>query len=235
MPIDIDLTQVDKESGKNWLVRSRRRARMRLRRRKEANRNREGGDKPLTEAVSESHTYSSTQLDLDDASYAGEEHDALGVILGEMASKIIDKDLDGPGRMAVEDMHLTTLYGLHDSSPDAVAELVRGFGPVSATLGATKVFEAGDPDSQRGGPEFDVVYVSIHGPDVSRLNMLLRQLPHSNKFVNFAPHICLAYTRPGSGWKYTDMLGVDGLKLTWDSLVFSSMDGERVMVSLLGE
>ena len=54
-------------------------------------------------------------------------------------------------------------------------------------------------------PEFDVVKLGvIKTPKLEEVNKRLSELPNSNQFPEYKPHITLAYVKKGSGQKYAD-------------------------------
>ena len=53
--------------------------------------------------------------------------------------------------------------------------------------------------------EFDVVKLGvIKTPKLEEINKRLSELPNSNQFPEYKPHITLAYVKKGSGQKYAD-------------------------------
>jgi 2'-5' RNA ligase len=54
-------------------------------------------------------------------------------------------------------------------------------------------------------PEFDVVKLDvIKTSNLEEINKRLSELPNSNQFPEYKPHITLAYIKKGSGQKYID-------------------------------
>jgi len=169
------------------------------------------------------HSFSSTQFNL------------TGKTLRDvqaLADTISDEDLAEKGRES--EIHLTVKYGLHTDDWQDVEDVVRGFGPVSVTLGDTSIFAAHENESQRGGADFDVVKIDVEGDRLRQLNRLLAErLPHTDSFPEYRPHVTLAYVMPGEGQKYVGMSDLRGTDCHFTTLVFSNQDGAEKVISLL--
>lgn len=169
------------------------------------------------------HSFSSTQFNL------------TGKTLRDvqaLADSIRDEDLAEKGRES--EIHLTVKYGLHTDDWQDVEDAVRGFGPVSVTLGDTSIFAAHENESQRGGADFDVVKIDVEGDRLRQLNRLLAdRLPHTDSFPEYRPHVTLAYVMPGEGQKYVGMSDLRGTDCHFTTLVFSNQDGAEKVISLL--
>lgn len=176
------------------------------------------------------HDYSSTQFNIIDAGYSRSQGSPL-TRLKAMAANIADEDLAEDGRE--ESPHVTIKYGLHTDKADDVAKIVKDFGGVQIILGKTFIFPAKEPDAQRGGVAYDVVNVAVEGEDIHRLNKLIADsLPHTDTHPKYVPHVCLAYVKPGKGEKYVGWNDVEGDKLNFTELVFSSKNREKTECKL---
>lgn len=95
--------------------------------------------------------------------------------------------------------HITLLYGLHeDVSLEDVKECFNGVSAddISLAVNSVSVFE---------NKEFDVVKLSIEeNPLLIELNRRLSNLPNSNEFPEYKPHITIAYVKKGLGRKYAN-------------------------------
>jgi hypothetical protein len=134
--------------------------------------------------------------------------------------------------------HITALYGLHADNPGQVRELLKDQPPITVTLGNASIFPAADTDASRGGAgDSDVLKVDVDSPDLHRINALLRQLPHTNDFPVYQPHITIAYLKRGEGKKYdgNNIPGVTGQTITLTSIAFSGKDGKQVEIPLTGK
>ena len=162
------------------------------------------------------HKFASTQFNLEDAAWSRDE-DPLPKIR-HMARQINDEDLADDGRE--EHPHVTVKYGLHTDDADEVAQVVRDFGPVQVTLGKTFLFP---------GEEYDVVNVEVKSPALVRLNKLISDsLECTDTHPEYVPHVCLAYVKSGLGKKYEGIDRVDGMRLTFQDLIFSDKRREKV-------
>lgn len=93
--------------------------------------------------------------------------------------------------------HLTLLFGLHQEVTDnQVQDCFRGFveDDFKVQITGVSIFE---------NPEFDVVKLEVEKtPKLIEVNKRLSELPNSNKFPEYVPHITLGYLNTGCGKKY---------------------------------
>jgi RNA polymerase sigma factor (sigma-70 family) len=180
------------------------------------------------------HSYASTQFDLDNAGYSrsqGNPVDKLKFMMGRIAPEDISKPT------ATNAPHLTVKYGIHGYvSPEQVKKVVKGFGPITATLGKTSIFPADSSAVEQGNDAHDVVKVDVHSPQLHVLNQLLADsLPHTDAFPTYCPHVTLAYCHPGYGGKYADMTDVEGMEMMLHELAFCDADGNRHIICLVDD
>ncbi len=165
------------------------------------------------------HKFSSTQLQL-----PPELAEAVKAFSRE---HIAEEDLAEKGYE--DDVHITVLYGLHTGDADDVRRVVNGFGPVQVRWGGISVFETDDGDC---------IVLDVLPGGINILNSRLREsLEYTSKFLEYKPHLTLAYVKPGEGEKYVQLL--DGRLplekyVNFDSLVFGAANGERVTIGLTG-
>jgi len=163
------------------------------------------------------HSFASTQINL------------LGTLKESLlmfGNSIPDDELAEDGRET--EPHVTVKYGIHDNTPDAIAELVAGTGEVKFELGSVAVFPA---DANR---DSDVVIVRVKSRDLVSLNAMIRDgVACTDTHPKYAPHVTIAYVKPGVGQKYLGRSDFKGQKATADSIVFSAADGSRTDISLL--
>jgi 2'-5' RNA ligase len=95
--------------------------------------------------------------------------------------------------------HLTLLYGIHDGVPDEdILKCFEGFVEDDFKVEINGV-------STFNNPEFDVVKLEIvKTPKLEEINQKLSQLPNSNQFPEYKPHITLAYVKKGKSEKYVN-------------------------------
>ncbi len=180
---------------------------------------------PVSDEVkveNETHSFASTQFNLADAGYPKAQGSPVDALKG-IAAKISDEDLAEKGRE--DESHITIKYGLHRPDPSAVVALVKDFGPVVVQFGKTAVFT--------GGKDGDVVYVVVESPRLRELNRLISDsLPHTDKWPEYKPHVCVGYTKPGTGEKYVGLSDAEGLHAAFKRLVFSAQDGTKTVIEL---
>jgi 2'-5' RNA ligase len=127
------------------------------------------------------------------------------------------------------DPHVTVLYGLHDEvGSGEVREKVEGFGPVEYRLGRTSLFTE--------NPDHDVLKISVTGRGLHDLNRRLAQLPHTNSYGTYKPHLTIAYLKKNDDnkrWSGDDRF--DGELITCNSVRFSSADKEHTRLELQTE
>ncbi len=154
--------------------------------------------------------------------------------LKRLADAIPDADLASDGRE--EERHVTVKYGLHTGDSNEVRRIVGMFGPVRVRLGRTSIFPAKEADVQRGGDQYDVVKVDVFGADIHRLNKLISDsLEHTDTHPAYAPHITLAYVKPGKGKKYVGDESVMGQEVVFGDLIFSDQEGEQTIIHLMDQ
>ncbi|HEX9997005.1 MAG TPA: hypothetical protein VGB45_07680 [Abditibacterium sp.] len=137
--------------------------------------------------------------------------------------------------------HITLRYGLHTSDPGEVAEKLSGRGGFRAAVSGVSYFAS----SETGRP-YDVVKLDVlgHDGDLSDIHSKLDELPHTDTFADYKPHITLAYVKAGCGAKYTGEFpfwnGSDSLDhglgenswLRFTDVRFSSQSGDATTIDL---
>lgn len=139
----------------------------------------------------------------------GDEADAV-LALGQ---RVAMRDLHEKG--LEYDPHITALHGLHEGTLPAVETVAKEFGAIPVWLGRVSVFPA-NPQKP-----YDVLKIGVHSPDLMRLNSKLRQLPNSNEYPSFAPHVTIGYLKPGRGEAYARRFGNVGKTFTVPCLLYS--------------
>jgi len=106
---------------------------------------------------------------------------------------------DGTGDYGLElEPHVTALYGIHDD--ETTLDDVKACLPITSTMSAlvtgTGFFEC---------PNYDVVKFEIHSPAIVQLNStLIGNLPYTNDYPDYVPHMTVAYVNKGSGSRYAE-------------------------------
>lgn len=127
-----------------------------------------------------------------------------------------------------EESHITVLYGLDTTNQQEVRNIVESSNPIEVTLGKISIFENED---------YDVVKVDVSGEQLNELNSRLDEsLDTPGKtFDTYEPHITIAYVKSGEGQKYVGNNSFEGQTLTLNELTFSSKDGNKTTIELLGK
>jgi len=156
---------------------------------------------------------------------------------GKIASKVIKwgKDNIAPediynadGKYGREDeIHVTVLYGIHDSSEKAAEEILRSERPIVLELGKVAIFN--------NNPQFDVVKIDVISPDLHRVRKELADaLEYTDKYPRYHPHVTIAYVKKGTGEKYEGGKYFDGDRISCDAVIFSSKIGKKTPIELYG-
>jgi hypothetical protein len=113
----------------------------------------------------------------------------------------IDKDdiyeISGKNYGLQERPHLTLLYGLHkEVSDEDILNCFKGFkiDDFKIKIKGVSIFE---------NKEFDVVKLGVENSEtLTEINRRLSELPNSNEYPDYKPHLTLAYLKKGRGKKY---------------------------------
>jgi len=108
-------------------------------------------------------------------------------------------EVEGDRSYGIQDNpHVTILYGLHATvSPEDLKAVLDSFeGEIKVKIGGIGIFE---------NDGFDVVKLNVI-PDggLQQLHDMISQLPNSDQYPEYKPHITIAYVRKGCGKKYED-------------------------------
>lgn len=138
--------------------------------------------------------------------------------------QIKDKDIyvayNDPTFGREDEIHVTILYGLHAESPSSTIELLKNQGPIKAKLGRVGIFT--NPKN------FDVLMIQVESEDLKNLNKLITSnMPHTNKYGMYKPHVTVAYVKKGRGWKHFGMSKWNGIEFECKHAVFSSKNGSK--------
>lgn len=125
-----------------------------------------------------------------------------------------------------DELHVTCKFGLHTADPAEVSRIVSGFGPVELGLGRTMIFPA---------PEHEVLVCEVESDGLHELNRLITtSTPCTDTFPVYHPHMTIAYLTLGNGAKYAGVNVAEGRRYRAQSVVFSSKDGTKHVISLVG-
>jgi len=136
-------------------------------------------------------------------------------------NEIDDKDVmtdEGLGRENFDSAHCTLLYGIHDDVPDKDVE------DIINTLEAPEV--KFDKISMFDNPAFDVLKFEVSGKGLNEANKKFSELPNTNEYPNYEPHVTIAYLKKGAGEKYCKKLDKP-FTVKADKIVYSKPDGSK--------
>lgn len=142
--------------------------------------------------------------------------------IATIRAKIDDEDLTEDG--VEDDPHVTVKYGLHTDSTDDVRGVLDGEKSFEITLGSTSLFQ---------NDECDVVKIGVSGDGIHSLNKKVCELPHTDSFPTYKPHVTLAYVKSGKGKKYDKMEDLDGVTVRIDKVVFSNKNRVETEIKLI--
>ncbi len=131
----------------------------------------------------------------------------------------------GSGGFGLErDPHITVLWGLQPGSLARAKEVLTEFGPISARLGYTSVFE---------NPEYDVLKFDVDSADLARANAMLRKYcSYENDFPVYHPHVTIAYLKKGKGKDLVGSSYLSEMQLVATSLLYSDVDHIKTVIPL---
>jgi tRNA nucleotidyltransferase/poly(A) polymerase/predicted GNAT family acetyltransferase len=156
----------------------------------------------------------------------------LDVPIWTKITSIISPDdvYDEPGYGIETEPHTTILYGFHDevTSEDCFSLFEKNMPiePIKIGIKGISFFT--------GNPKFDVVKFDVESPELTKLNEIMKALPHTSAFPDYHPHITIAYVKPGEGQKYIKpfeknrMLNGTELVYTWKG--HKGNDGDKLML-----
>lgn len=172
--------------------------------------------------------YSSTQLDLPQQVAGG-----VTSFAGSIPENELYKDPQanyGAQQTGREnEPHITVLYGLNTTNDAQVRELVEASDPIEVELGEVSAFTTNE--------DYDVLKIDVISKQLSELNSKLDNALETpgKTFNEYQPHVTIAYLRKGEAQKYIGDSRFKGQKITLNDLTFSSKDGKRVSIPLLGK
>ena len=95
--------------------------------------------------------------------------------------------------------HLTLLYGLHkEVSVEDIEKAINQFNikDFKIEVDGIDIFE---------NEQFDVLKMKVFNSKIlNQMHLKLKELPNSDKYEQYSPHITIAYLKSGTGNKYID-------------------------------
>lgn len=179
-----------------------------------------GGVNPLFDRFTEGKPrkeYSTTQLQVPHA---------VSKLLTKLCAAIDPDDLSDKG--LEDDHHVTVLYGITDDDvPDSLAHILSNRHSFNVFCNRASVFKR---------PECDVLKINVSSGEIEELHReVAATVSHDPLHDSYVPHITLAYLKPGTGEKYTNITNeLMGEPVRLSRFVFSNRDRERTEFSLGG-
>ncbi len=171
------------------------------------------------------HSFSSTQVNLPE----NESKEVLSVGKTLIKDADVYTDENDPSYGREETPHVTVKYGLETENSEEVRKILESEKPFDVTLGKTSIFENADKP-------YDVVKIDVDSPELHRLNKLISDNAKvTDTFPDYKPHVTLAYVKKGTGKNYVGNNSLEGKKISFDSITFSSKNGETVDIPLGGK
>jgi 2'-5' RNA ligase len=175
----------------------------------------------LAEVKRLKYEYSSTQINLP------EELSKRIIKWGKKSipNEDVFRDPSDPSFGREDEIHVTVLYGLHDTQPDEIREFLAKEAPIEVRLGDVTIFKSND--------KFDVVKVDVFGPDLHRLNRSLRSnFRYTTNFPMYKPHVTIAYVRKGRADQFSGADVFKGEGFVANEIQFSSRNGDKTSIHL---
>lgn len=150
----------------------------------------------------------------------------------DIHAQIDEKDLyveDEDRTFGLEDEpHCTLLYGLHkEVGVNDIKSVIGKF-----NFGELKLHNASLFENQYDVLKFDVGYVNDDENFLHKCNKALCELPHTNSFPDYHPHMTIAYIKKGLGQKYVDMFNELQYTVKPEYIVYSQANGEKIKIAL---
>ena len=128
-------------------------------------------------------------------------------------------------KLGIEDEpHVTLLYGLHEEvTVEQIKEVVCRFNFNKCCFYDISCFY---------NDEYDVLKFEVKGDNLEKVNEELRKLPHTNKYLEYNPHLTLAYLKKGKGKEYINKFNSKILYGEPINIKYSMSNGEKKYISL---
>jgi len=125
-----------------------------------------------------------------------------------------------------DEPHCTLLYGLHDDvSDDEIRSIISQFKYGTCVVKNPSLFEQDD---------YDVLKFDVSGENIHETNKRLTDLPHTNSYPDYHPHMTIAYIKSGKGQDYVDMINdsVSEFELLPIHVRYSHPDGTHTDIKI---
>lgn len=121
--------------------------------------------------------------------------------------------------------HVTVLYGLHQDIDEKVVSIINKYKYKNYNFKITGV------DAFKN-ENYDVLKFSVQVDEsLKDFNNELSDLPNSNEYPDYKPHITIAYLKPGMADKYINM-GIEIPDLSIKSIIYSKSNGQELIYQI---
>ena len=155
----------------------------------------------------------------------------LDIPIWNKITSIINKEdlYDEEGYGIEPDPHVTILYGFHDEvTAEEVFDLYKlnmPLKPIELRIKGINIFET---------LEFDVVKFDVESDILRKAHDIMKDLPNTEDFPDYHPHITIAYVKKGEGKKYVKPFEKErtlrGSKLVYSTKGQRGDTGENLML-----
>lgn len=123
------------------------------------------------------------------------------------------------------DPHVTVLYGIHSDVDDSkVVQIINKWKHQDLSVETTGL-------ENFQNQNFDVVKYGVNtSQNLQDFNKELSELPNSNEFPEYKPHVTVGYLQPGSSTKYLNPQSKLDFKVK--SIRYSKPDGQNLIYNL---
>ena len=116
-----------------------------------------------------------------------------------------------------DDIHVTVLYGIHDTDADGVTEVVSDIEP-----GTLKFEDISFFDTDKG---YRVMKIDIDSFDLHMLNQKIRKdVEYTTDFPDYHPHCTIGYVKDTYDDSELDKSMFNGIEVPFDTVRFNSSD-----------
>lgn len=150
------------------------------------------------------------------------------MFIGDDEIYIDENDPDGFGRE--NDVHVTVKFGLHEPQPsEELLRVIEETQPFEIEVGPCTLFDTGD--------KYDVVKFDVDGDGLRKLNRRISELPNSDEYETYRPHMTCAYVTKGCcheliGKPLLNPELEEDLRFLVKSVIFSSPNGTKTTLFL---
>lgn len=150
----------------------------------------------------------------------------------QIDSKDIYEDPEDDSYGLEDESHVTLLYGLHEEvTTQQVKDIIQKHNIPSGLLYAYNI------SLFSTSPEYDVLKFDVKSSKkdttiLQKLNKELSNLPNTNKFPDYHPHMTVAYIKKGMGKKYVEKFKDQEFDLPIKYAVYSKPDGSQDKIEI---